>query len=67
MLNPRVGEIVSMGSPLMRFRIVVLPALSSPLIDQGVVVYMGLQHKQSHFLFLLTQLFQYRQQSHREV
>lgn len=30
-LNPRVGEIVSMGSPLNRLRIVVLPALSRPL------------------------------------
>lgn len=31
MLKPRVGEIVSMGSPLNRFKIVVLPALSKPL------------------------------------
>lgn len=31
MLNPRVGEIVSIGSPLNRLRIVVLPALSRPL------------------------------------
>lgn len=33
MLNPSVGEIVSMGSPLKRFSIVVFPALSRPLKD----------------------------------
>ena len=32
MLNPRVGEIVSMSSPLNFFKIVVFPALSRPLI-----------------------------------
>ncbi len=31
MLNPSVGEIVVMSSPLRRFTIVVLPALSRPL------------------------------------
>ena len=31
MLNPNVGEIVSISSPLNLFRIVVLPALSNPL------------------------------------
>lgn len=31
MLKPRVGETVEVSSPLMRFTIVVLPALSSPL------------------------------------
>ena len=31
MLKPRVGEIVSMSSPLYFFSIVVLPALSNPL------------------------------------
>ncbi|CAH0690434.1 unnamed protein product [Spodoptera exigua] len=30
MLKPSVGDIVSMGSPLNRFNIVVLPALSKP-------------------------------------
>lgn len=31
MLNPRVGEIVSISSPLNFFKIVVFPALSRPL------------------------------------
>lgn len=31
MLNPRVGSIVLISSPLNFFKIVVLPALSSPL------------------------------------
>lgn len=31
MLKPRVGDIVSIGSPLNLFNIVVLPALSKPL------------------------------------
>ena len=31
MLKPRVGEMVSIGSPLIFFRMVVLPALSRPL------------------------------------
>jgi len=30
-LNPRVGDIVLISSPLNLFKIVVLPALSSPL------------------------------------
>lgn len=30
-LNPSVGDIVSIGSPLNRFKIVVFPALSKPL------------------------------------
>lgn len=34
MLKPRVGETVLASSPLMRFTIVVLPALSSPLHDR---------------------------------
>lgn len=33
MLKPSVGEIVSIGSPLKRFKIVVLPALSKPLFN----------------------------------
>jgi len=32
MLKPKVGEIVSISSPLNFFRIVVFPALSSPLV-----------------------------------
>ncbi|CAD6231886.1 GSCOCG00001637001-RA-CDS [Cotesia congregata] len=31
-LNPSVGDIVSMGSPMYLFKIVVFPALSRPLI-----------------------------------
>ena len=31
MLNPKVGDIVSMSSPLNFFKIVVFPALSNPL------------------------------------
>lgn len=31
MLNPNVGEMVSIASPLIRFKMVVFPALSSPL------------------------------------
>lgn len=31
MLKPRVGDISLMSSPFIRFRIVVLPALSNPL------------------------------------
>lgn len=34
MLKPRVGEMVSMSSPLNFFRMVVLPALSRPLGQQ---------------------------------
>jgi len=30
MLKPKVGLMVSIGSPLIRFKMVVLPALSSP-------------------------------------
>ena len=33
MLKPSVGEIVSISSPLNFFNIVVLPALSSPLVE----------------------------------
>ena len=33
MLNPRVGSIVLMSSPLNFFKIVVFPALSRPLYD----------------------------------
>ena len=36
MLNPSVGEIVSMGSPVRRRRIVVLPALSRPRIRMRI-------------------------------
>lgn len=35
MLNPRVGEMVVISSPLMRFRMVVLPALSRPLVEES--------------------------------
>ena len=35
MLNPSVGLMVLMSSPLMRFTIVVFPALSSPLRARG--------------------------------
>lgn len=33
MLNPSVGSIVLISSPLNFFKIVVLPALSSPLLN----------------------------------
>lgn len=36
MLNPNVGEISSISSPLNFFKIVVLPALSSPLNSSQV-------------------------------
>lgn len=35
MLNPRVGEIIVISSPLNFFTIVVLPALSKPLNQNG--------------------------------
>jgi hypothetical protein len=38
MLNPSVGEIVSIGSPLNLLRIVVFPALSKPLWKQKKIV-----------------------------
>jgi hypothetical protein len=34
MLNPRVGDMLDISSPASRLRIVVFPALSSPLNDE---------------------------------
>ena len=69
MLNPRVGSIVLISSPLNFFKIVVLPALSSPLFDlsrkklksvtcvnseNGKNKYFErIQHQNPHLLFLL--------------
>lgn len=66
MLNPSVGDIVLMSSPLNRLRIVVFPALSSPLrhlrdgecceINRSVV----LQHEKTHFFLFLSHFLQNR-------
>ena len=69
MLNPNVGSIVLISSPLNFFKIVVLPALSSPLLnssrkklkavlfvnsENGKNKYFGrIQHQNPHLLFLL--------------
>jgi hypothetical protein len=70
MLKPSVGLMVSMSSPLNFFRIVVFPALSSPLQHHGRRAALPLparahsQDQQAHFLLLLLQLLQDRQQPH---
>ena len=38
MLNPKVGLTVMISSPLSRFKMVVFPALSSPLHEHGISV-----------------------------
>lgn len=70
MLNPSVGEIVSIDSPLNLFRIVVFPALSRPLKDVWVIFYtwktsrFNSQQQYPHFLLLLSHFLQDRKESH---
>jgi hypothetical protein len=68
-LKPSVGLTLDMSSPLIFFRIVVLPALSSPL---AVIEWAGytrrstnLQEKNSHFPFFLSALTNDCEQAHR--
>lgn len=76
MLKPSVGEMVSIGSPLILFKIVVLPALSKPLeIDVGFrnvtsmyqMLTENLQHKNTHLFFILSVLLQYSKQAHDRI
>jgi hypothetical protein len=67
MLNPSVGLILSIGSPITFFRIVVFPALSSPLNHFQWLTIKGkesLQYQHAHFLFFLAQLSKNAQQPH---
>jgi len=69
MLNPRVGLIDVMSSPLIFFRIVVLPALSSPL-QSNVEAHLPsperchLQKQYPDFLLFLTTFSDDSEQSH---
>ena len=65
MLKPRVGEMVSMSSPLNFFRMVVLPALSKPLNNNCMMRYVEdcnhleewySQHEDPDFLLFLLEL-----------
>jgi hypothetical protein len=58
MLNPKVGLILVISSPLSFLRIVVFPALSRPLLKiwqfGNVRELVSLQKKQTHFFFFLS-------------
>lgn len=53
-LNPNVGEIVSIGSPLNLLRIVVLPALSNPLFFFDLFIKLGKIFTHDFYFIILT-------------
>ena len=68
MLKPSVGLILLMSSPFNFLRIVVFPALSSPLWRSAAasvsVVDSNVQEQQAHLFLLLPVLANDRQQTH---